>query len=310
MVYAPIVIYTCNRITHFKRCVESLERNEEAKETVLYIALDYPPNTTYLKGYQEIEQYIQQHSFTFKDVVIFKRTTNFGPQKNAREALVEIAKKHDRYIGTEDDNEFSPFFLKYMNQALEKYKEEEKVYAICSYLPPIKTDDILKHNETFFYNGYTPYGVGKWFSKNPLRFNKNAVQNVLLNFKRSLKLSIEKDYIFKLLVLMELSNKEWGDVSICSNIFDKHFFCVFPALSLTRNHGNDGSGINCKKIIPWLSKQEIIQEMSEDFIFKIEIEQNMILKKRIDRQRKTPIIHMIACWIAYPYIRIKRLYVK
>ena len=51
MYRAPVLIPTCNRIHHLKRCVESIARNKLAKETELYISVDYPPSEKYQDGY-------------------------------------------------------------------------------------------------------------------------------------------------------------------------------------------------------------------------------------------------------------------
>lgn len=48
----------------------------------------------------------------------------------------QVEKRFDRYISTEDDNEFSPNFLVYMNKGLELYKDDPKVLAICGYSYP------------------------------------------------------------------------------------------------------------------------------------------------------------------------------
>ncbi len=307
MKYAPVLVLTCNRANHFKRCIESLERNDEAKETDLYIALDYPPNYTYLEGYKENEKYICEHHFKFKNVIVLRRETNYGPGKNGREAIVEIAKKHDRYITTEDDNEFSPLFLNYMNQALEKYENNDKIIRVCSYLPPIKTNDFLKDNEVFFYNGFTPYGTGNWLKKKPVSFRNVFFKEIFTTYKHIRKICVEKDYLFELCIKMVREKKEWGDVLISTGMIIKDLCCVFPAKSLVRNHGFDGSGINSpsKTENDWYCTQDILESISGDFIFPAKIEVNKTLIKRIDIERKVSKIKIIKLWIRYFILRLQ-----
>ena len=47
MEYAPITITTLNRYEHFVRCIQSLENNGLAKETELFISVDFPPSDKY-----------------------------------------------------------------------------------------------------------------------------------------------------------------------------------------------------------------------------------------------------------------------
>ena len=55
--YAPVIIPTLNRHEHLIRCINSLKRNPLAKETELYISLDYPPAEKYVDGYLKIKKY-------------------------------------------------------------------------------------------------------------------------------------------------------------------------------------------------------------------------------------------------------------
>ena len=42
MIYAPVMITACNRYKHLERCIGSLQRNGYAKDTELYISVDFP----------------------------------------------------------------------------------------------------------------------------------------------------------------------------------------------------------------------------------------------------------------------------
>ena len=117
MTYYPVIIPTLNRYEHFKRCVESLARNTHADKTELVIGLDYPPSKKYEKGYKQIKEYLPSIN-GFKKITIFGRRENYGVHRNFI-ALQNYAFEHyDAVISTEDDNEFSPCFLDYMNKAL------------------------------------------------------------------------------------------------------------------------------------------------------------------------------------------------
>ena len=133
--YAPVFIPTLCRYEHFKRCVDSLSRCIGAKHTILIIGLDYPLKEIHWDGYHKIKEYIPSIS-VFKEVIVLERTENYGSKKNGDEAFKYIYERYDRMILTEDDNEFSPNFLEYINKGLVQYKNNPNVFAICGYMYP------------------------------------------------------------------------------------------------------------------------------------------------------------------------------
>lgn len=56
----PILIITLCRYRHFVNCVESLHKNVLAKETELYVGLNYPTKEKSWLEYQKIEEYLEK----------------------------------------------------------------------------------------------------------------------------------------------------------------------------------------------------------------------------------------------------------
>lgn len=241
-VYAPVVIPTLCRYTHFKRCVESLARNTGADQTELYIGLDYPTKETHWDGYRKLCDYIPTIQ-GFKNVVVYKRESNFGPMRNARDILAVVQKKYDCYIFSEDDNEFSPNFLQYINGGLQKFKNDANVIAICGFAEP-RVD--YKCLNSYPYNaypmcGYNAWGVGVWFEKKPplipakeILYDEKTVLKVIgLGHGRA---------VHRMLYRMRtgaISDLQWRIFCALN-----HKYCIFPKISKVRNWGFDGSGEN------------------------------------------------------------------
>ena len=104
---APVLIPTLNRYQHIKNCIESLAKNPLAKETELYISVDYPPSEKYEQGYQSVIDYLDSGVSGFKAVYIYKQEKNLGVFKNADFLRNKAFEKCEGYIVTEDDNVFS-----------------------------------------------------------------------------------------------------------------------------------------------------------------------------------------------------------
>ena len=62
----------------------------------------------------------------FQSVTIIKRKINIGLEKNLIKGLEYIFKNHETVIVLEDDIATSKYFLKYLNDALNKYENVEK----------------------------------------------------------------------------------------------------------------------------------------------------------------------------------------
>ncbi len=259
MNYAPVIIPTLNRFEHLKRCVDSLRNNSLAQYTDLFISVDYPPEEKYLEGYQKVVDYVKGGIVGFRDVHIYFQKSNMGSSRNSLFLRQEAGKLFDTYIFTEDDNVFSPCYLSYINQCLEKYKDNVSVYAICGYSYPIKWNEdintIVKCDCLF-----PAWGYATWTDKRKQlqRLSKQDIQqymkhpvNVWKLYKRNRHLFIEAVHIARnnhYLALDEQKNLKHIDCVMGIYLVMKNMYALIPTLSMVRNLGSDGSGLHCAKI--------------------------------------------------------------
>lgn len=273
--YAPVIIPTLCRYEHFRRCVDSLSKCTGANKTKLIIGIDYPLKEAHKEGYKKICNYVLDIA-GFKEVIVIKREYNYGAAANWR-SLVQLAYSiDDRYIGTEDDNEFSPNFLEYINKGLMKYENTPNVMAICgySYLYDIKE---VNHN-AFMGENFSAWGVGCWKAKQfkyQIVGSGNYVESILASFKTCWLVYKNNPIWFNNLLGMHFSKAENGDsLSVVECLLDEKV-SIFPKLSKVRNWGNDGTGEHCKKVKQEITSQIIDNGVSFDFDNDIE-KQNVI----------------------------------
>ncbi|WP_201775670.1 glycosyltransferase [Photobacterium angustum] len=93
----------------------------------------------------------------FKSISIIYRKENYGLAKNISEGVTEVINKYGKAIILEDDLVTSPYFLKFMNDALAKYQKNKNVWHISGWNYPISTDNLP---ETFFLANNELLGVG------------------------------------------------------------------------------------------------------------------------------------------------------
>ena len=247
MVYAPVIVPTLNRYEHLQRLVSSLQKNKEAIETELIIGLDYPPSDKYKDGWIKIKNYLPTIT-GFKRVKIIEAEKNLGATEN-----LNILKQYvwdegyDRYIVSEDDNEFSPNFLSYMNWGLEKFKDEDRVVAISAYNYPI--DMSFYSKDYYFAHYFSAWGCGRTKKQEEYLkehvFKKEFLSSLLKSPYKILKICFRVGWRMVLdIILLYKNNNIYGDCFQTYYQWTENRFCVFPKISKVRNWGHDGSGLH------------------------------------------------------------------
>lgn len=244
--YAPVFIPTLCRFKHFKRCVDSLSRCAGAEFTTLIIGLDFPLNENHWDGYRRIKEYINTIE-GFKDVIVFERSENYGALKNIQDAQRLIFDKYETCIYSEDDNEFSPNFLEFVNKGLIKYKDDPRVIAVCGYVYPY--DWTTKEGDAFWGLGFSAWGVGEWKEKrlNVLENSNSIIDETLSSWRKTWRVFRTSPKCINSMITMRTKGVVWGDVliTVCCILNNKG--SIYPVMSKVRNWGDDGSGLHCKK---------------------------------------------------------------
>ncbi|MBR3547557.1 MAG: hypothetical protein IKN86_08340 [Bacteroidaceae bacterium] len=264
-VYAPVIIPTLCRFDHFYRCLESLERCMGAEYTEVYVGLDYPPSDKYKEGWKRIDAYLskKEKNNKFGKLIVQRRDHNCGVNgkgNNIGLLVEEIRTKYDSYIYSEDDNEFAPNFLEYMNAGLERYKNNPNVLRICGNLMPWN-EDYEGCMKTYPYNAFpamdfNALGTGIWFDKSfPLPFTKDSI---LKSWMLTLK-AIHHGYCLAVARCMQQLNKESQLPDVCLRLYCafNQKYCIFPTISKVKNWGYDGTGLNSDDDPKWIEIQKL-----------------------------------------------------
>lgn len=246
--YAPVLVNTLNRYEHLKVLVESLAKCPEAKHTELVIGLDYPPSKKYEEGWKMIKEYLPTIS-GFKKVTVIEPKYNLGARGNGN-ALREYAKSqgYSRFVCSEDDNEFSPNFLAYMNWGIEKFKDNDRVIAITGYNYPVDMTGYDK--EYYFSHEFSGFGWGTTMDKYKIMekevFQLSFIDKLVKNPISLFKLAIKCGWRLSRLAIVFYRNRViYGDGYLTMYSYLKNKYCVFPSISKVKNHGFDGSGLHC-----------------------------------------------------------------
>lgn len=267
--YAPVIIPTLNRYEHLKRCVESLSHCTHADKTELIIGLDYPPSEKYEDGWKMIRGYLPTLT-GFKKVTVLNREKNIGAVANMNALIDYACQTYDYFIFTEDDNEFSPCFLDYVNKALIKYWDDERVTAICGFSYPVDMSGYEKN--VYFHHDQSAWGLAKWKHKQLLK-PEDYLQKISRSFKKRWKVFWHDSRLYYLLIAMLSKRVFWDDAvnGIRNLIEDK--YVLYPTVSMCRNHGLDGTGLHSGVSRKDLFLNQAIEEQAVFDIDDIEIKE-------------------------------------
>jgi len=262
--FAPVVIPTLNRHMHLKQCVESLSSCTHADKTDLFIFLDYPLKDGHKAGYELIKTYLPNIK-GFKTVNVIMRENNFGPVANFSKSIEYVFERYDRLIFSEDDNEFSPNFLDYINKGLDKFENNNNVFAVCGYNFPAESPPKYKYNY-FFYQRFSAWGTGIWKNKFPVEpvwdYNKIAEFTNNKNYANILKRQAERHY-YRLLYCIKNKITIYGDEVLILICIIRNQYCVYPVESKVRNNGHDGTGVHGSLIVNNLYSKQKIDDSTE-----------------------------------------------
>ena len=242
MSYAPILLFVYNRPEHTRRCIESLLKNSLASESHLFIYADGSKDSTQQEAVNEVRNYIRTIK-GFKQITLMERSENWGLARNIIDGVTTQVNRYGKVIVLEDDLVVAPYFLQFMNDALEVYKDEPKVGHIqaCDFTQ----DSSLP--ATFLIKWTGSWGWATW-DRAWKHFNPNGKE--LLQELEERKLTRIFDFNGKygftrmLRRQIEGKNNSWA-IRWNASLFLKDILSLNVGRSLVQNEGFDGSGTNC-----------------------------------------------------------------
>ena len=242
MSYAPILLFVYNRPEHTRRCIESLLRNPLVSESNLFIYADGAKDCMQQEAVNEVRNYIRTLQ-GFKQITLIERSENWGLARNIIDGVTSQVNRYGKVIVLEDDLVVAPYFLTFMNEALEIYKDEPKVGHIqaCDFTHDPSLPD------TFLIKWTGSWGWATW-DRAWKHFNPNGQE--LLHELESRKLTHTFDFNGKygftrmLRRQIEGKNNSWA-IRWNASLFLKDILSLNVGRSLVQNEGFDGSGTNC-----------------------------------------------------------------
>jgi hypothetical protein len=233
------------RLQHAQKAVESLLQNEYAGESELIIFSDGPRQEADKPLVNDVRRFIASIS-GFKSVKIIEREKNFGLAESIISGVTEMVHQFGKVIVVEDDLITSKHFLRYMNEALDKYQDEERVVSIHGYCYPARQ----KLPETYFLRGADCWGWGTW--KRGWGIFEADSQKLINEIKqRHLEWEFDWDGTYKNMKMLKKQNtgkiNSWA-IRWHASAFLQNKLTLYPGRSLVNNIGGDALATHTKEL--------------------------------------------------------------
>ena len=265
--FAPIILFTYNRPTHTHKTLEALCNNHLCAESELFIFSDGYKNESDKSDVLAVRKIISSID-GFKRTYIFENEHNIGLAQNVINGVSHVVNKYGKVIVLEDDLVTSPFFLTFMNEALDKFAHAERIGHIHGYCFPIPNLP-----DAFLIKWTGSWGWATW-KRAWQRFNPDGLALLieLQEQKLTKTFDFNGNYPFTRMLKRQIrgENNSWA-IRWNASLFLNDMLSVNVGKSLVRNIGFDGSGVHSGKNNSWATELyneklniEVISEICEN----------------------------------------------
>ncbi len=249
---APVVVFAYRRPDHLRNTLTSLMRCDGFEQSLIIVYCDGARNaneTDSVMATRELAKSMlgDRGEFHFNEV-------NLGLSRSVIAGVGDVIARFGCAIVVEDDLELSPSFLTYMNQALDRYADDESVFQVSGYMFDVPE---LKASATALFLPFTvSWGWATWkrawdqFDPQATGWEALRTDKVL---RRRFNLDGIYDYATMLMRQMAGLRDSWA-VRWYWTVFKANGLVLFPPVSLVNNTGFDGSGTHGRGVLRKFSK--------------------------------------------------------
>lgn len=245
---APLIVFAYRRLEHLKRCLASLETacRENGEQTKLYLFADG------FKSEADRDEVLAVHEFAahyacgcYSEVIPVLSQKNKGLAASVIEGVSDVIAQYGCAIVVEDDLTVSPGFMQFMNQALDRFEPDQRVWSVGGWVPELNSISGLKTDLFLSYRAEC-WGWATWKDRwVQVDWNVDDYRRFRYSVKARRKFSRGgSDMPLMLDAQMEGRIHSWA-IRWAYSGNRHHMLTVCPKFSFVRNEGFDGSGTNC-----------------------------------------------------------------
>lgn len=271
---APVLLFAYKRLNAVRMTISALQKNYLAGDTNLFIFSDGPKNEKDVTKIHEVRNYLSDIS-GFKDIIITKAEKNKGLASSIIDGVSEVLKTHKSCIVLEDDLLTSRNFLNFMNDSLNYYEGNKKVFSISGFTFPVERPEEYNFDAYFNPRGCS-WGWATWadrWSAIDWKILDNGKEK-LINQTRSLG----SDFPSLIRKYRKKTIDSWA-IPWCYYQYKKSLATLYPVESKVKNIGFDPDATHTLKTEKRFATT-LDNTLSTTFSFSDNINFNNLLSKQ------------------------------
>jgi hypothetical protein len=236
---APIIVFGYNRPNHLAKVLAALAANEGANQSKLFIFCDGPKSNKDKASVLAARQ-VARSASGFLNVSVVEQKQNRGLSTSIMDGVGEICERYGSAIVLEDDVVPTPYFLGYVNAALDRYRDEEAVFSIGCHT----FDAGVDLPDTFFLNIPDCWGWAIWQrSWKSFQPDGSALLEQIIERCASREFDVDGVYPYTQMLKDQVAgrNQSWA-IRLYAHAFLQKKLVLYPGRAMTRNIGFDGTG--------------------------------------------------------------------
>lgn len=280
---APIVIFAFNRPDRLMAMIKTLKSNLLYDESDIFVFVDGPRNDADAGKINEVLTIARNLTDNVK-----ASSTNKGLGTSIIEGVTSIINQYGKAIVLEDDLILMPGFLTFMNQCLDTYKSDQRIFSVCGYGLKVRRPKTYQ-GDVYLSIRSSSWGWATWAD----RWNSvdwQVADYEMLKSNRRMQRAFNRggsDMYDMLRGFKEGRNHSWA-IRFCYSQFKQGKYSVHPFLSFVDNEGFGIDATNCRqKYSPFKT------ELNKDVI--INISPNLQVEEKLMKQLR---------WYHSIYLRI------
>ncbi len=236
-----LVVFAYKRPKHLEQTLTALAAAAGAAQFNLFVFCDGPRKSADMEAVARVRD-IAQHAKGFRSVQVQASPVNLGLGRSVIEGVSAVLDQYDSVIVVEDDIEVATGFLSYMRTALKLYRDEQRVFSIAGYAPPVAGGE--RYGDAFFVPRICPWGWATWRDRwRTVDWQCSEYWSFMADRRKRAQFTrAGKDMLDMIVNQIEGEAESWAIRFDFGRYNYGDALVLYPTRSLTTNTGMDGSG--------------------------------------------------------------------
>lgn len=237
MNYSPIALFVYKRPEQTQKTIESLMGCPEFTNSPIYVFCDGAKKSQDIDSVQKTRDLVK--SMIGNSATIIESDTNKGLATSIITGIKKLLQTYDKIIVVEDDLVVSSKFLKFLNQGLEKYQNNEQVMQISGHM--FSVPKFRSRSEAIFLPFGTSWGWATW-KRAWAYFDPDLSGWEILQENEEMRYRFNLNNNYNYFDMLERQTR--GEVDSWAirwywSMFKLNGYCLFPTNSYVNNIGFD-----------------------------------------------------------------------